>query len=136
MRLVPERSPFPRVFAAPLALAGPALLWLARHRGDALLAAVHCPLRDVTGVPCFTCGATHALTALAAGRWAEAWAANPAVPLGAVLVGAWIVYGVPDTTWPRWRRQVEQTPSETRAARWLAALAIAALWLRQIVRLG
>jgi len=47
-----------------------------------------CPFRLVTGLPCVTCGMTHAFVALAGGDLTAAWAASP---LGALLAGgAWL----------------------------------------------
>ena len=47
-----------------------------------------CPFRLMTGLPCVTCGMTHALVALARGDLAAAWAASP---LGVLLAGgAWL----------------------------------------------
>jgi hypothetical protein len=47
-----------------------------------------CPFRAATGLPCATCGMTHAFVALAGGRLGDALAASPA---GALLaVAAWI----------------------------------------------
>lgn len=47
-----------------------------------------CPLRSVAGLPCASCGMTHAFVALAHGEVAAAFAASP---LGAILAaGAWL----------------------------------------------
>jgi hypothetical protein len=54
------------------------------------LLALHseCPFRLVTGLPCATCGMTHAFVALAHGQPLAAWSASP---LGALLAGgAWL----------------------------------------------
>ena len=48
-----------------------------------------CPLRGMTGIPCATCGMTHAFVYLAHGRAADAVVASP---LGALLAGvAWLL---------------------------------------------
>jgi hypothetical protein len=48
-----------------------------------------CPLKGITGIPCATCGMTHAFVHLAHGDVALAFAASP---LGALLAGgAWLV---------------------------------------------
>ncbi len=67
--------------------------------------ALECPFRAATGLPCASCGMTHAFVALARGDAAGAWGASP---LGALLAGgAWlyaladgirVVAGLP---WPR-----------------------------------
>jgi hypothetical protein len=47
-----------------------------------------CPLKGLAGIPCATCGMTHAFVALAYGRLAAAWAASP---LGAIVAAcAWL----------------------------------------------
>jgi Protein of unknown function (DUF2752) len=48
-----------------------------------------CPLRGMTGIPCATCGMTHAFVFLAHGRVADALAASP---LGAAIAAsAWLL---------------------------------------------
>ena len=69
-----------------------ALLGLASFLAARFLPVLHtglaCPFRAVTGLPCATCGMTHAFVALAAGRLGDALAASPA---GALLaVAAWL----------------------------------------------
>jgi hypothetical protein len=54
-----------------------------------------CPFRIMTGLPCFACGGTRALGALASGRWAQALQLNPLVAasaLGIVAAGlaSWV----------------------------------------------
>ena len=47
-----------------------------------------CPFRALTGLPCASCGMTHAFVALAHGDVGGAWSASP---LGALLAGgAWL----------------------------------------------
>ncbi len=74
-----------------------------------------CPFRAITGIPCPTCGSTHAAVALMHGRLGAALAANPlavlagvaflagglAAPLWAAL--GWPVLDVPAPL-PRWLR--------------------------------
>ncbi len=52
-----------------------------------------CPLRGLTGIPCATCGMTHAFVHLAHGEVGAAFAASP---LGAVLAGAGWLLGAID----------------------------------------
>jgi hypothetical protein len=48
-----------------------------------------CPLRGMIGIPCATCGMTHAFVYLAHGRFLDAVASSP---LGAVLAGGvWLL---------------------------------------------
>ena len=79
-----------------------------------------CPLKAVAGLPCATCGMTHAFVALAHGQVAAAFAASP---LGAVLAGGAWLYAALDLVraalgapWP--------DPGE-RAWRWMAGAAVA-----------
>jgi hypothetical protein len=49
---------------------------------------LECPFRLITGLPCASCGMTHAFVALSRGELAAAWSASP---LGAGLAGgAWL----------------------------------------------
>jgi hypothetical protein len=64
-----------------------------------------CPFRALTGLPCASCGMTHAFVALARGDLAGAWSASP---LGALLAGGAWLYAVLDLLrvtaglpWPR-----------------------------------
>jgi hypothetical protein len=52
-----------------------------------------CPFLAVTGLPCATCGMTHAFVALARGQAGAAWGASP---LGALLAGAAWAYATLD----------------------------------------
>ena len=52
-----------------------------------------CPLRGLAGIPCATCGMTHAFVHLAHGELARALAASP---LGAALAGGAWLYAVLD----------------------------------------
>jgi hypothetical protein len=52
-----------------------------------------CPFRAVTGLPCASCGMTHAFVFLASGRVGEAVAASP---LGAALAAAAWLYAALD----------------------------------------
>ena len=74
-----------------------------------------CPFRAITGLPCPTCGTTHAALALLNGRLDDAFAANPLAALagigfvaGGLLASMWATFNwpVPDvpTPLPRWAR--------------------------------
>ena len=82
-----ERFGHPEVFALIL------LASLVAARFAPLLAIPYtCPLRGLTGIPCATCGMTHAFVHLAHGEVAAAFAASP---LGAVVAGAgWLLAGL------------------------------------------
>ena len=134
MRLVPEKSPLPRLLVFPFGLlAGLGLAGL-RFAPDLVLRLARCPLRDMTGLPCPTCGGTGAAAAAAQGRWTEALAANPLVGAGLVVFGIWLAAGVLATAVPGLRRDLALTPGEKRTARMLAVLVVLATWLWEIRR--
>lgn len=134
MNLRPETSPFPRVLVGPL-LALSALAWVWLHwRPDLVARVAHCPLKDATGIPCPTCGGTHAAIALARGDLATAWWANPLVVLIAAGLALWSLWALAASFVPRWRRGVELGPGEKKAARILAALLIVLAWVWQFFR--
>jgi len=91
-----------------------------------------CAFRQLTGVPCPTCGTTHAAVALLEGRPLAAFAANPLAALAAlVLLGG----GFAAPLWLAVRGEVPVIP--TPLPRWLrsaALLALAASWLWVIWR--
>lgn len=86
MRLAWRRTPrfgHSEVFAA-IALAS----FLAARFLPLLAVPYTCPLKGLAGIPCATCGMTHAFVHLAHGDVGEAFAASP---LGAVLAAtAWL----------------------------------------------
>ncbi len=119
----------PEVFAA-IAL----LSFLAARFLPVLALPFTCPLRGLAGIPCATCGMTHAFVHLAHGELARAFAASP---LGALLAaGAWL-YALTDLV-----RVVSGAPLPDpgpRALRAAAALGVAALlanWAWLVVREG
>ncbi len=64
-----------------------------------------CTFRTLTGLPCASCGMTHAFVALARGDAAVAWSASP---LGALVAGGAWLYAILDALrvllglpWPR-----------------------------------
>lgn len=89
--------------------------------------AILCPLREMTGVPCPTCGGTRALVALMAGDWRVAFAWNPAVAAAGVLAAAWLPVGAVLLAFPALRpRLPERLPA---ALRWGLPLLLAANWV-------
>jgi hypothetical protein len=76
-----------------------------------------CPFRAITGIPCPTCGTTHAALALLSGRLGDAFTANPLAALAGIgFVGGglvaplwatfrWPIPGFP-TPLPGWARAV------------------------------
>jgi len=134
MRLVPEKSPLPRLLVFPFGILAVFGLAIVRFKPELVLQLAHCPLRDMTGVPCPTCGGTHTAVALAHGRLADAFAANPLVAVGLVVFGIWLLTGVLTTVAPGLRRDLVLTSSEKRTARILAVLIILGAWIREIFR--
>jgi hypothetical protein len=131
---------FLRTFSVPERVGGFGLLvgvgaavWpaLTDHTG----AALPCPLRTLTGVPCPACGLTTAAVALVHGEAGSAFGANPLIfGLAALAVAAGLLVtlraaGVlkPPEPWP---------PARRRWAGWLLGLLAVASWLFQLHRLG
>jgi len=117
MRLVHERSSFPRLLVFPVAVSMAFGLFLSLTRDELLHQAAHCRLRDLTGFPCPTCGSTNAAVSMARGDWPGAFAANPVIALVLVMTVLWVVWGSAATVWPRLRRQVELSKGEKRGVR-------------------
>ncbi len=134
MKLVAENSPLPRLLAWPLLLMLLGALLAVKLYPDLILGLSHCPLRDITGLPCPTCGGTHSAAAVAAGRWVEALRANPVVVLGGAVFVVWALYCVAATILPTLRRSLWLDPREKKAARWLAAFFLVFAWGWQIWR--
>ena len=132
MRLVPEKSSLPRLLVFPFGLLAVAGLVLLRFQSDLVLRLAHCPLREITGLPCPTCGGTHAAVDLVQGRWMEALRANPLVVFGFVLFGLWLAGGLLATVLPQLRRDIQWTTAEKRTARILAVLLLVATWVWEI----
>jgi hypothetical protein len=134
MRLRPETDPLPRLLAL-VYLAIAALGWVAlRWWGDGIARAARCPLFELTGLPCPTCGGTRAALALARLEPGAALQANPLVTVGALALGLWGAWGAAATAAPRLRAGVEFGRAERRIWRLGAAVALAAAWGCQIVR--
>ena len=95
-----------------------------------------CPLRNITGVPCPTCGGTHSAASLAAGQWLAALRANPFVVVALGVFAVWAVYCVIATLIPGLRRGLRLSPTEKMAARILAAVLLVLAWAWQIARVN
>ena len=135
MRLLPERDPTPRLLALAyfaLAVTGTLLL---RLWPTAVLHLAQCPLREIFGLPCVTCGGTHAAVALSELRFGDAVCENPLVVLVAVALGAWALCSIAATVVPSWRRQIALSAREARLLRWLAVVIVVGVWIYEIVRL-
>ncbi len=125
MRWGPEGSSLWRVLGLLAGGCGAVLLLAARLAGPTVEHLAHCPLRDATGVPCPTCGGTHAVLALARGHPGAALAENPLVALGTVVVLLWCGWSLLATAWPPARRTPRLSSREQR----LLAVAVAAAWI-------
>jgi hypothetical protein len=136
MQLVAERSPVARLLALPLLLLLAGGLAAIRAFPDLVFGLARCPLRDITGSPCPTCGGTHSAASLAAGRWLEALLANPVAVAGMGVFALWALYCLAATLVPRWRRGIDLSPAEKKAARILAAVIFVFAWAWQIARVN
>ncbi|MGC8917620.1 MAG: DUF2752 domain-containing protein [Thermoanaerobaculum sp.] len=108
-----------------------AAVWSARFWPAVGAALPPCPFRTLTGVPCPTCGTTHAFLALAQGNLGAAFAANPlvvaSVAVAALLAFLWAGASALGKTLPASVRELQ-----TRWPLWLrvaVAGAILANWI-------
>jgi hypothetical protein len=67
-----------------------------------------CPFRAITGIPCPTCGTTHAAVALLNGRLGAALAANPLSTAAAVV---FLLGGVLAPVWATLKLPVPEVPA-------------------------
>ena len=117
-----------------VALAGAALVVLWVAAGHEELPRVICPFRQITGIPCFTCGGTRAILALSRGDVQAAFIWNPLVAVGAIVALVWLAYAAVVTVLraPRLRvRLGERDRVLFRAAAWTA---IASNWVFLILQ--
>jgi Protein of unknown function (DUF2752) len=99
-----------------------ALSFLVARFVPVLVVPFTCPLRGLAGIPCATCGMTHAFVHLAHGDLGLALTASP---LGAVLAGGAWLYAVLDAL--RVAAGAPLPVPGARAVRALAAAGVAAL---------
>lgn len=90
MRTSSSAAAAPSVHALGLAFAGALVLLAAAALplGAPPLSLFPCPLRAATGLPCLSCGATHAFWFAMHGRPGAALASNPLAAIGALLIAA------------------------------------------------
>lgn len=88
-----------------------------------------CPLRAATGIPCFSCGCTHAFHFVVRGQLLAAVDASPLGTLLALLCAAHVVWTLLRFAGLPWAPLIPP-----RAARWAAAFAVAANWLFMVAR--
>lgn len=102
----------------------PLLTWLAPYLRP-------CVLREVTGIPCPTCGATRSVLALFDGRLGDAFGCNPLVTMAAV---AFAVGGLVAPLWAWQRGTSPALPAPLpRWSRFGVVVAVAANWAWVIV---
>jgi Protein of unknown function (DUF2752) len=104
-----------------------ALAFLAARFLPVLGLGYRCPAKALLGVPCFTCGMTHAFVALAHGDVAAALAASPA---GALLAAAGWAFAIAALARPILRFGWPEIG--TRAARRLAVSGVLVLLLNWV----
>ncbi len=114
---------FPLLF---LTVAG---LTVARFFPDLLLKLTSCPWRELTTLPCPTCGGTRATVELMQGHLTGSLASNPALALGLVIFLTWSVYALGATLVPALRFSLDLEAREKKATRFLAAFLIVINWL-------
>lgn len=89
-----------------------------------------CVFRNVTGLPCPTCGSTRVVLAAARGDFLGAWLCNPAVATGMVLGLAWLLLRLGFG-----RTMTLNLNAPHRRAAWITAAAIVlANWVYVIAR--
>lgn len=135
MHLRPESSPLARLTILALGLcAAMAGLFLSLFSRQ-IIHAAHCPLRMATGVPCPTCGSTHALVSLVHGHLFGALRYNPLTTAVAALLGAAVLWSVGAMFRPGWRVVPVLSPAERRAVLYGTALLVLANWFYEVWRL-
>ena len=103
-----------------------ALTFLASRFLPLLELAYRCPFKALTGLPCATCGMTHAFVHLAHG---EVTAALFASPLGAMLAaGVWLFAAADLVRLAMGARWPELRPRTARGLALASALAVLANW--------
>ncbi len=135
MELRPESSPLVRLILLGLGLCAAIAAVFIHQFHDALIHLARCPLRTATGVPCPTCGSTHAVVALLQGHVKTALRDNPlttGVTTGFALAVMWAAGAM---LIPAWRVRLVLSARERRMALSLAALTIIAAWFYEIWRL-
>jgi len=127
--IVFSRASFPSLHALGLAAAAASLLAAAAVVPlDAPF--LFCPFRAATGLPCLTCGCTHAFHHLVRGQVAAAFASSPLGALLAMACAAHLLWTLLRLCGLPYALSVQPT----RAIRWTAAGALAANWAFLVLR--
>lgn len=117
-----------------VALAGAAVVVLWFAVGHEELPHLICPFRQITGIPCFTCGGTRALLALTRGDVRAAFVWNPLVAISAMGALVWLVYAAVVTALRAPRLRVRLAERDRLLFRAMAWTAIASNWVFLIVQ--
>ena len=119
----------PEAFAALAALSFVAARFL-----PVLELGITCPFKAATGLPCASCGMTHAFVAMARGDLALAWSSSP---LGALLAGGAWLYALLDLLRLATGRPWPLVPQPAWRAMAVAAVGAAAVnWAWMLLRAG
>ncbi len=89
-----------------------------------------CPFKTLFGIPCLTCGLTRCCSALAEGRWAEAFHWHSGAVAALALSPLVIVWDCARA----WRRRPYRALPESNVARWLTLALVLGTWAVQVVR--
>jgi hypothetical protein len=91
-----------------------------------------CPFRAITGIPCPTCGTTHAALALLNGRFGDAFVANPLAALAGIV---FVAGGLLAPVWATFNWSVPEIPTPLpRLARAATVAVLLAGWAYLIVK--
>jgi hypothetical protein len=93
------------------------------------LSLLFCPLRAATGIPCFSCGCTHAFHFAVRGQLLAAVDASPLGTVLALLCAAHLAWTLLRLAGLPWAPLIPP-----RTVRWAAAFAVAANWLFLVAR--
>ncbi|MBS2023615.1 MAG: DUF2752 domain-containing protein [Deltaproteobacteria bacterium] len=119
----------PEVHARMLALVGVASFVAARVLSLDGPALYTCPFRAATGVPCPSCGATHAFVHLAHGEFGQGLFASPLFALLALALWTGSAFTLARLVGLRWTLALPDLRSQrARALRYAAVATIAANW--------
>ena len=93
-----------------------------------------CPLRQLTGFPCLSCGMTRAFDRTAHLHIAGAFDANPLGALAALGFAALVVFAAVTQAFRLPRPRIDLSPREGYFGRWGIVIALAANWGYVMVR--
>jgi hypothetical protein len=118
---------------ASIALAGAVLVALTYVSKQFAFPIPLCPLKELTNIPCPTCGGTRALRALSHGALLAALRLNPLVTIGALAAIPLLAYAAATALFNAPRLRFVLSPIDQRLLRIAACTAILANWVFLIV---